>query len=490
MQHEQSIDYKAKYEQEILRREEQDAIIIQLRFELGQLKRMLFGAKHERFVPAASPDQLALSLDRQSATPPAPSAQAISYTRRKAEAAPQKPSRQALPAHLVREQVVIEPTEDISGLKKIGEDITEELDYTPGKLFVRQYVRPKYARENGEGVLTGELPVRPIEKGIAGGGLLAQILIDKYCDHLPVYRQPERFKREGVQLASSTVGDWISASCTLLTPLYDTLKKQVLHSTYIQADETPIAVLDKTKKGNTHQGYYWVYHAPQAQGVLFDYRPGRGRDGPTELLSDFTGYLQTDGYAAYDVFGKREGITVLNCMAHARRKFEQALENDAARAEYVLTKMQQLYAAEREGKGDVLLLEQLRRERALPVLEELERWMREQLVQVTPKSPIGEAIAYTLPRWQKLCRYTTDTQLLIDNNRVENTIRPVAVGRKNYLFAGSHSAAQRAAMIYSLLGTCKLHGVNPFVWLRNVLEVIPVHPANRLAELLPQNFSV
>jgi transposase len=386
--------------------------------------------------------------------------------------------------------VVIEPQEDVTGWTRIGEEITEELERIPGKLFVRQYVRPKYAKPDGEGVVIGELPPRPIDKGIAGPGLLAQIIIDKYTDHLPVHRQIQRFEREGIKLPASTLTGWISGTCSLLEPLYEVHRKRVLSSNYLQADETPIKVLDKDKKGTTHRGFHWVYHAPQERLVLFDYREGRGREGPTECLKDFIGYLQTDGYAVYEEFDKKVDITLLHCMAHARRKFDEAKGNDLVRASHVLTEMQKLYALERQAKDNELShdeLYQLRQQQAVPVLDDLKTWMLENYKAVLPQSTIGQALHYSLQRWDKLCLYTTDGRLQIDNNRIENTIRPVAIGRKNYLFAGSHNGARRAAMLYSFLGTCKINGVNPFEWLRYALNVIPNHPVNKLQELLPNS---
>ena len=394
-----------------------------------------------------------------------------------------------LPASLPREQVIIEPTQDVSGWVKIGEEVTEELDRIPGKLFVRQIVRPKYANPNGQGVVIANLPSRPIDKGIAGPGLLAQIIIDKYTDRLPIHRQIQRFEREGIKLSASTLTDWIGATCTLLEPLYEVLRKQVVGSNYLQADETPIKVLDKDKKGTTHRGYHWVYHAPQERLVLFDYREGRGREGPGECLKDFKGHLQTDGYIVYDDFAKKPGITLLNCMAHARRKFDEAKDNDLARASYVLTEMQKLYALERQGKENGLSeseLYQLRQQEAIPLLVGLKQWMVENYKNVLPHSVIGQAIFYSLQRWDKLSIYATDGRLRIDNNLVENAIRPVAVGRKNYLFAGSHNGARRAAMLYSFLGTCKMNHINPFEWLRDVLIRIPEHPVNKLELLLPK----
>jgi len=469
---------------------------VQLRDELAQLKRLIFGSKHERFIPTASPDQLALDIPlQQKEQSGTVLLQNIQYQRKK-ESKPDtgkiQTGRMALPAGLPREEEIIEPTEDVTGWKQIGKEITEELERIPGKLFVRQYIRPKYVDPTGERIVIGVLPVRPIEKGIAGPGLLAQIVIDKYVDHLPIYRQVQRFEREGMKLPISTLADWISGTCHLLEPLYEVHRKQVLSSDYLQADETPIKVMDKDKKGATHRGYHWVYHAPVNRLVLFDYREGRGREGPNECLHNFSGYLQTDGYAVYEDFDKRSNITLLHCMAHARRMFDQALDNDRHRAEYVLTEMQKLYAVEQLGRDKSLSSEELhalRQEQAVPVLENLKAWMMDTYPHVLPESTIGKAIGYSLKRWDKLSLYTTDARLQIDNNLVENAIRPVAIGRKNYLFAGSHDGARRAAMLYSFLGTCKINNVNPFEWLKDILRRIPSHSVNKLEQVLPNNWT-
>ncbi len=463
---------------------------LQLKDELAQLKRLIYGSRHERFIPTTPPEQLSLGISAEQKPTLVTATERLEYTRKKKQSTTEtiKTGRMKLPANLPREQVVIEPAEDVSGMKKIGEEITEELERIPGKLFVRQYVRPKYAKSNGEGVVIAELPARPIDKGIPGPGLLAQIVIDKYTDHLPVHRQIQRFEREGIKLSSSTLTDWISGTCTLLEPLYEVLKKKILSSDYLQADETPIKVLDKDKKGTTHRGYHWVYHAPIERLVLFDYREGRGREGPNEVLENFKGHLQTDGYAVYEDYGRKAGVTLLHCMAHARRKFDEAKDNDLARAEYALTQIQKLYAIERQARDNNLTAQQryaLRQEKSLPVLTELKSWMLENYKSVLPKSTIGQALHYSLERFDKLMIYASDGELEIDNNLVENAIRPVAIGRKNYLFAGSHNGARRAAMLYSLLGTCKINNINPFEWLRLTLDKIPVHPVNRLHELLP-----
>lgn len=481
-------DYKTLYEQSQLR-------IIALEQQLQQLQKMIFGSRHERFVPATSNDPQ-LSLDIQTepiGTRIITDTQKITYTRNKIveDKAVHHPGRMKLPEDLRREEIIIEPTGDTTGCKKMGEEITEVLEYQPGELYVKQYKRIKYAKPDNAGVLIGELPVRPIEKAMAGEGLLAQIVIDKYVDHLPLHRQMQRFERSGVKLAYSTLTDWVSGTCELIAPLFEALKVEVLQNHYLHVDETPIKVLDKDKKGQTHRGYYWVYQDSLNKTVFFDYQEGRGREGPLGILENFTGYLQTDGYAAYDVFDKKENVTLIHCMAHARRMFNEALDNDYDRATYVLEEIQKLYTIERISKESNLNFEELkvvRCAKAAPILRALGLWMQQQYVQVLPKSAIGKALAYSIERWNKLSLYITDGRLKIDNNPVENSIRPVALGRKNYLFAGSHEAAKRSGMLYSLLGTCKMHNIEPYTWLKEVLQIIPQHPVNRVKELLPHHY--
>lgn len=489
MQPATSIDYKELYEQSQLQ-------ILTLSQQLEQLKKMIFGSRHERFVPTdINPSQLALDIQvEQAATCNIADAKKITYIKANTSIEQKPlvhPGRMKLPESLRREEIIIEPSVDVSDCKKMGEEITEVLEWQPGELFVKKYVRIKYARPQSAGVLIGELPSRPLEKAMAGPGLLAQIVIDKYVDHLPLYRQMQRFERTGLKIPYSTITDWVSATCRLILPLYEALKVSVLQSNYLHADETPIKVLDKDKKvGATHRGYYWVYQDSIKKLVFFDYQEGRGREGPTGILENFAGYLQTDGYAVYESFDKRKAITLIHCMAHARRMFHDALENDTVRATYALEQIQALYAIERICKQEELTFDQVtqvRQQIAVPIIESLGKWMKDQYIQTTPKSSIGKALAYSIERWDRLSVYATNGMLNIDNNPVENSIRPVALGRKNYLFAGSHEAAQRSAMLYSLLSTCKMHGIEPFNWLRNTLEKIAAHPINKISELLPQN---
>lgn len=460
----------------------------ELREELKELKRLVFGSKKERFVPCADPSQLSLELGQDTAATPLVK-QTVHYER-VVEKVKRKPIRQPFPAHLPRITIYIEPKEDVSGMRKIGEEITEELDIKPAYLFVRRYIRPRYVSKE-ETFHIGELPARVIEKGMPGPGLLTQLICDKFILHLPFYRQAQRLAQLGMLISASTLNTWFTTGCALLGIIGELHQKQVLACSYLEVDETPIRVLDKQKKGTTHRGYHWVYYSPEQKLVLFDYQPSRGRAGPAKLLQGFQGYLQTDGYCLYEQFDQLPGITLVGCLTHARRKFEHALANDKPRAEKVLCWMQQLYALEREAREKCYTSQQryeLRKEKACPILNELKQWLEAEQPKLLPKSAIGKAVQYLLARFQFISRYLEDGRLELDTNLVENAIRPVALGRKNYLFAGSHSGAKRAALVYSLLISCKLQGINPYEYLQDVLERLPAHPVNRLTDLLPHRW--
>lgn len=471
-------------------REELLGVVSSLYHENQNLKKLIFGSKSERFVPEVAPEQTSLDFGQATETTKEERVtETITYEREKNSANP-KPSRQPIPAHLERVVHEIQPEEDTTGLVKIGEEVTEELEYVPGKLFVNKFVRPKYVKKEGEAnkILIGQLPERPLPKCIAGPQLLAALIIAKFIDHLPLYRQSQMFKRLGVDLPDSTIGGWVNSMAGLLKPLYNIHRKKILSANYLQADETPIEVLESDNPGSTHRGYHWAYYDPLQKAVLFDYRPGRGREGPKEILKNFKGHLQTDGYSVYDEFGKGKDITLIHCWAHARRKFAEAEDSDRDKAHYVLQEIQKLYALEREIKEKKLNeteIAALRTEKALPVIEALKKWLIAAKPGVMPKSPMGKAIDYTLTRIEALTVYTTNGRLQIDNNPTENAIRPIALGRKNYLFAGSHEAAQNAAIFYSLFATCKAKDVNPYTWLSKTLKKIATHPIKRIEELLP-----
>lgn len=472
-----------------------------LKHQLEQLKRMIFGTKSERFVPDSLPGQLSLGLDIEQAKQAPVQIEKISYDRKKHKPVNITPhGRLPIDASLPRRRFELEPQEDTSGMKRMGEEITEELDYRPGSFWVNQYVRPKYAvpqpgadahTEEQASVVIAPMPSRPIEKGIPSAGLLAYILLSKTADHLPLYRIGKMFQRQGVNIPAATMTDWFKATCNLIKPLYEAQKRLVLGADYLQMDESPIQVLESETKGKTHRGYMWVCRAPVQNLVFFSYNSGRSAEEPTKLLKNFNGILQSDGYRVYEMFERRPEITLASCLAHSRRKFIEAQSNDKARAEAVLTKIQVLYEVERMAKEKQLNTSErlaLRQELSRPIFNELGEYLKKELLVVLPKSPIGQAIAYPLNRWKKLEIFLLDGRVEIDTNLLENKIRPLALGRKNYLFAGNDEAAQRLAIAYSLMASCKINDINPQTWLRDVLFRLPDMPVNRVEELLPHNW--
>lgn len=462
-----------------------------LRHELDQLKRMIFAAKSERFAPALAPEQMELFEGAAAGAVEVEKSEEISYTRRKKP----HPGRTKLPDNLPTEDVIIEPEEDTTGMVEIGEEITETLDYKPGKLLKRRYIRKKYAypeaqvEEGKPAVVIGELPERPIPKGIAEAGLLAYLFVAKYIDQLPFHRQIAMFKRDhGWAIHKSTINDWFAACCTLLEPLYEALRKNVLITDYLQGDESTIKVLDRNKPGKTHLGYQWVFRNPTSGNVLFVYRKGRGANGLTETLADYTGYLQTDGYAAYDKFARGRAVQLISCLAHIRRKFFDAKDNHPEKATHALQQIKRLYALERQAREQKLSTDNrltLRQSEARPIYNELLNWVITEQQNNLSKGGIGKALHYAKNHLPRLKHYLEDGRIEIDNNLIENSIRPLALGRKNYLFAGSHKGAQRAAVMYSFFASCKYAGVNPWEWLANVLGQIGACSVNELEALLP-----
>lgn len=454
--------------------------------ELLQLKKMIFGSKRERFLAEVNANQLSLFSEEEIITPLVRK-EHIEYDRK----IPKKhPGRTELPDHLPVEEIIIEPEENTDGMTKIGEEITETLEYTPGSLVKKRTIRPKYARANGEGVVIGQLPSRPLPKAIAEASLLAHIIVSKFIDHLPFYRQIQIFKRNfNWEVTDSTINEWFVAVCTLLQPLYEVLQRKVLSSGYLQVDESPIKVLDQDKPGSTHQGYQWVYYSPELKLVYFNYRKGRGQHGPKEILASYQGIMQTDGWQVYDKFEHTPGITLVGCLAHARRYFHEAMDTNKVKCEEALALFQHIYASERNGH-ELPASERMlyRNQQVRPLFDDLRSWIDAELkTDIGHKSVYAKAITYINKQWPKLIRLLEHGQVELDNNLIENKIRPLALGRKNYLFAGSHDAAQRIAMMYSFFGTCKAQRINPYEWLKNTLETIPETKMSDLEKLLPNS---
>jgi transposase len=466
-----------------------------LRHELDQLKKLIFGTKSERLIATTPPPEQMALWEQASEAPPA--TEQVAYTRRKAQKG--HPGRAAFPDHLPVEEIILEPQgQDTAGLQCIGREVTDTLDYRPCQLVVIRRIRPKYAREEADGsttVIIADLPNRPIDKGIPEPGLLAEICVAKYVDHLPFYRQIKRFERDhGWVVHQATVGDWFAATCSLLEPLYQKLLTTVVgEADYLQVDESTIKVLASEKKGKAHLGYQWVYRDPGSGLVLFDYRKGRGVHGVMERLADFVGYLQTDGYKAYETYlRKHPEATGVSCLAHIRRKFFDARDHHPRLAELALAAIGFIYRVEAHCRCQNRSAPErlaLRRRVSLPVYEALLDWAEYEQRNNLSSGAIGKALKYAKDQLPRLRPCFGDGRLEMDNNLIENSIRPLALGRKNYLFAGSHEGARRAAMLYSFFASCKRLEVNPRDWLADVLSRLPDHAVNRLEELLPHRWT-
>ena len=466
------------------------AEIERLKLLVAKLQRLQFGRRSEKLDREI--EQLQLRLEElQVLSQPAPS-------RRPATEEKTQPVRRALPEHLPREEHVHEPACECpdcgAAMRRIGEDVSEVLEYVPERFKVLRHVRPKLACPACERIVQVEAPSRPIARSYAGPGLLAHILTAKYADHLPLYRQEQIYARDGVELDRSTMAEWVGSCTQLMTPLAEALARYVFAAGKLHADDTPVPVLDPGR-GKTKTGRLWTYvrddrpaKSKDPAAVLFRYSPDRRGEHPKEHLKPFTGILQADAYSGFGhLYGER--IQEAACWAHARRAFYELHQaNQSPVAAEALERIGALYAIETEIRGrPPNERAQLRQARAGPLLESLREWLRHTLGRVSKKSELAKAVSYILTRWTAFTRYRDDGRLEIDNNAAERSLRAVALGRKNYLFCGSDAGGERAAAIYSLIGTAKLNDIDPEAYLRYVLERIADHPINRIGELLPWN---
>ena len=498
---------KSTYEKTISDLEEK---IFTLESQVAYLKRRIWGQSSERFINK-DPKQRVIDFEGMEILPEekelAQEAQKeieSLKSRREKEKVKRKPVRKALPEELPRIEEHIYPEQTKENQEEWTElepEITEVLEIEPGKCFVRKIIRHKYVRKNKQceecaPIVIAKLPLsfQPIAKSYAGASILAELIIGKYVNHLPFYRQIQMLKQLGVHLAASTVNGWFKDTADLLRPLYYRLKEIVLATDYIQVDETTLPIVDN-EKSKTVKGYIWMVRSVMESLVFFHYDQGsRAQKVVLPLLIDFKGALQTDGYAVYNVYEDKKDVTLLGCWAHARRYFEEALKEDKARAEYALEQIGLLYAVEREADESELSYTQraeLRERFSYPIMVAFEKWLLREYPQVMPKGRIGKAIKYTYQIYHRLTRYHLDGRYRIDNNMAENSIRPLALGRKNYLFCGNHDAAEDAAVIYSLLGTCKALNINFRDWWESVLSHIHDYDkdySKDLAELLPNNW--
>lgn len=473
--------------------ESRDDEIGRLQQIIRQLQRAQYGRRSEQL----HPDQLALALEDVEADI------AKLDGERPATVNEPRPSRvrKTLPDHLARQDILLDANAGHTGcagcggaLHEIGESVSEMLDWIPAELRVLRICRPKYACRTCGTVTQSAAPERVIAGGLATPALLAQVLVSKYCDHTPLYRQSLIFARHGIDLDRSTLAGWVGGACWWLEALHQRLARSIFASDHLFADDTPLPVLDPGR-GRTKTGRLWVYVRDQRSwagsappAAICFYEPDRRAERPASHLAQFKGVLHVDGYAGFEKLTATGNVVLAACWAHTRRKFYEIAEADGAPVAIdAVRRIAEIYAVEKEVRGQSPAHRLMaRRSRSRPLVTALRGWLQTQLPRLAARSRLAEAIRYALTRWTALCRFLDDGRIELDTNPVERAIRPVALGRKNHLFAGSDSGGARWATVCSLIETAKLNGIEPFTYLRDVLQkMIDGHPVNRLDELLP-----
>jgi transposase len=468
-----------------------------MKLMIEKLRHMMFGKKSEKIVIKL--EQLEFGLEEEETTQA--EMEAVLDRVSPAKEPKTRPERKPLPEHLDREVVTHVPGHDCcldcgSKLRHFGDDVSEQLEYIPDSFKVIRHVRPKFSCTGCDRVVEAPAPSRPIERGLAGPGLLAHVIVSKFSDHLPLYRQSEIYARQGVEISRSTLAGWVGGASDLLSPLVDAIQKHVLVGRKLHADDTPMPVLSPGN-GKTKTGRLWTYVRDDrpageetAPAVWFAYSEDRKGEHPRQHLKNFNGALQADAYAGFHhLYGNH--IYEAACWAHARRKFHEIhVVHASPTTTEALARIGALYQIEDEIRGrpaDLRL--SIRQSRARPLLDELRTWMEKALRSLSSKSETAGAIRYALSRWRALTRYTEDGLLEIDNSAAERALRAVALGRKNFLFCGSDCGGERAAAMYSLIGSAKLNGLDPELYLRTVLAQIADHPISNIQVLLPWNLA-
>ena len=511
---------RTSYQQQIVKKDQEitekdrkieqlDQVNLKLKQQIEMLQRKIWGKSSERYI---NNDPLQRKLDfegvdllpeeKELATSAKEEIEQYKKIRVIEVKEKKHPVRKPLPDGLPREETHIYPEKiNPENWTELSPEITEVLEREPSRWYVRRIIRHKYVlkdkglvQDTEKQVVTAPMPALPIAKSYAGSSVLAELIIDKYVNHLPFYRQIEMFKQQGISIAPATINGWFQQVADLMRPTYYRLKELILDSDYIQSDETTIPIINN-EKHTTIKGYIWMIRAVMDNLVFFYYDHGsRSQKVALGLFKDYQGVIQSDGYAVYDMYENKKGVLPIGCWAHARRKFEEALAEDNPRASYALEQIALLYDVERRADRENLSFDEraeLRSRLSYPIMVAFEKWLLNEIPKVLPKGRIGKAIRYTYNIYHKLTRYHLDGRLKIDNNLGENAIRPIALGRKNWLFCGNDDAAENAAIMYSMLGCCKAHQINFRDWL--VFFLNNVHDYDHdysmdLAELLPHNF--
>jgi transposase len=473
------------------------AMIQQLQWRIGQLEKQLFGPTSDRALSTEtlSKEQILLSLFPPPAEPPATAEVAVAGLPATPEqVTARKPTR--TPTARVLETVTerIEPKEKVCphcGKAKceIGCEKSERFEYIPAKIIRHEIVRPKLACPCGQGTVSiAPLPPTPVEKGYPGPGLIAQVMLAKYDDHLPLYRQEQQFARLGVNFPRQMLCDWVEAGARWLQPVVRQMKAELLDGDYLQVDETPVKVMDPEVKGKCATGYLWLAGQPGGD-VIFEFHPGRGKEYAQALLGDFRGYLQRDGYGVYGALAReRPGLIPCGCMAHFRRKLVEALDSQPKEAEWLVVEVRKLYLIERHARDQGMTAEQryvLRQQLAPPILSGIKTRLDALRPTLLPQSPLGKAVSYGLSEWEPLNRYLKEGRLEIDNNLTENALRPSCLGKKNYLFFGHPDAGWRSAAIYSVIVSCRRRRIDPWEYLRDLMQRLPAATNHEIPQFVP-----
>ena len=488
-----ALSEKAKSDAATIERQARE--IQELRRRLDHFIRLYFGGTKNESI---SPNQMELALQGLVALlseAPASAAPAVPPSKPEEPVRERRPRRALDDERLEQRETVIEPEEvmaDPDGWTRLGEERTAQLDYEPGRLFRHVIVRPRYVRR--EEFAIAPLPAQPIDKGMVGAGLLAWLLMSKYTDHLPLYRLAAMLQRQhGVEIPRNTLASWVEQAADLLSPIYRAMKAKLRKRTYLQVDETPIRYLDPEEPGASQQGYFWVYHDP-GEEVLFQWSPGRAHDSPKEFLGDFQGIIQCDGFSAYTALVNARGglVALAHCWAHVRRAIREASSESPRLAAWFLGQIQAMYAIEKalkKLKAGPALRAAVRSSQTAMIAERVFKAIARVKPRLLPGGALAKALDYALERQHGLKRFLSDGRIAIDSNGVENAIRPCAVGRRNWLFIGHPDAGERSAIFYSLMASCRLHGINPNDYLRDVLSRLPGAMISEIDKFTPAEWA-